>query len=129
MESILHGNDLELLTAIYSNKEQMTSIANKLVKHPDMIERYLKKRIRVLKITKKFGDNHLKILKLYDEMQDKHEDEIYKFCDYLEDKLCIKLMSLYKSSRPDLEELCQTLAEIHMEEVLEFQYEVYKGLN
>ena len=129
MESILQSNDLELLTAIYSDKQQMTSIANKLVKHPDMIERYLKKRIRVLKITKKFGDNHLKILKLYDEMYEKHEDEIYKFCDDLEDKLCIKLMSLYKSSRPDLEELCQTLAYIHMEEVLEFQYELYKGLN
>ena len=129
MESILQSNDLELLTAIYSNKEQMTSIAKQLVKHPNMIERYLKKRIRVLKITKKFGDNHLKILKLYDEMQDKHEDEMFNYCDDLEDKLCIKLMSLYKSSRPDLEELCQTLAEIHMEEVLEFQYEVYKGLN
>ena len=100
-----------------------------MVKHPDMIERYLKKRIRVLKITKKFGDNHLKIMKLYDEMQEKHEYEMLKYCDDLEDKLCIKLMSLYKSSRPDLIELYQTLAEIHMEEVLEFQYEVYKGLN
>ena len=130
MESILHGNDLELLTAIYSDKEQMTSIAEQLVKHPDMIKRYLKKRIRVLKITKNFGDNHLKILKLYDDMQDKHEDDIIKFCDDLQDKLCIKLMSLYEGFKDcGLLELCETLSEIHMEEVLEFNYGVYKELN
>ena len=126
MESILQSNDLELLTAIYSDKEQMTSIAKQLVKHPDI----LKKRIRLLKITKKFGDNHLKILKLYDEMQEKHEDEMIKYCDDLQNKLCIKLMSLYEGSENFyLLELCETLSKIHMEEVLEFHYGVYKSLN
>ena len=83
-------NDLELLTAIYSDKQQMKLIANNSYLHPDMVERELKKRIRVLKITKQFGDNHLKILKLYDEMYQKHEDEMSKYCEDLEDKLYIK---------------------------------------
>ena len=69
------------MTAIYSDKQQMALIANNSYRHPDMVERELKKRIRVLKITKKFGGNHLKILKLYDEMHKKHEDEMSKYCE------------------------------------------------
>ena len=127
MLSDINYNDLELLTAIYSDKQQMTSIANNSYKHPDMVERKLKKRIRVLKITKKFGDNHLKILKLYDEMHDKYEYEMSNYCDYLEDKICIKLMSLYKGSEDsNLVELCETLSQIHVEEVWNFIVEYIK---
>ena len=130
MLSDIDYNDLELLTAIYSDKQQMTSIANNSYRHPDMVGRELKKRIRVLKITKKFGDNHLKILKLYDEMHEKHEHEMSKYCDDLEDKLCIKLMSIYKGSEDsNLVELGETLSQIYVEEVLEFYNGVYKELD
>ena len=85
-----------------------------------MVERELKKRIRVLEITKKFGDNHLKILKLYDEMYKKHEDEMSKYCEDLQDKLCRKLMSSYKASVDNfhLVVLCETLSRLNVEEVL-----------
>ena len=136
MPSDIDYNDLELLTAIYSDKEQITSIANNSLRPPDYVERELKKRIRVLKITKKFGDNHLKILKLYDEMYQKHEDEMSKYCEDLEDKLCIKLMcsdledklsrKLMCSEDSNLVDLCETLSSIHVEEVLEFHNGVYK---
>ena len=134
MLSDIDYNDLELLTAIYSDKQQITSIANNSLRPPDYVERELKKRIRVLKIIKKFGDNHLKILKLYDEMYQKHEDEMSKYCEDLEDKLCIKLMCSDledKLSRKlmcsaNLVDLCETLSSIHVEEVLEFHNGVYK---
>ena len=133
MLSDIDYNDLELLTAIYSDKQQITSIANNSLRPPDYVERELKKRIRVLKITKKFGDNHLKILKLYDDMQEKHGDEMSKYCEDLEDKLCIKVMSFYEGSEDsedsDMLELCETLSGIHMEEVLEFYSELYKCIN
>ena len=123
MLSDIDQNDLELLTSIYSDKQQMELIANNSYRHPDMVKRELKKRIRVLKITKKFGDNHLKILKVYDEMHEKHEDEMSKYCEDLEDKLCRKLMC---SEDSDLVELCETLSRIHVEQVLEFYNGVYK---
>ena len=44
-------------------------------------------------------------------MHEKHEDEMSKHCEDLEDKLCRKLMSLYKGSEDsDLVELCETLS-------------------
>ena len=130
MLSDIDYNDLDLLTAIYSDKQQITSIADNSLRPPDYVERELKKRIRVLKITKKFGDNHLKILKLYDDMQEKHGDEMSKYCEDLEDKLCMKVMSFYEGSEDsDMLELCETLSGIHVEEVLEFYSELSKCIN
>ena len=52
MLSDIDQNDLALLTSIYSDKQQMELIANSSYRHPDSVKRELKKRIRVLKITK-----------------------------------------------------------------------------
>ena len=67
-------------------------------------------------------------------MYQKHEDEMSKYCEDLEDKLCIKLMCSDledKLSRKlmcsaNLVDLCETLSSIHVEEVLEFHNGVYK---
>ena len=56
-------------------------------------------------------------------MHKKHEDEMSKYCENLEDKLCRKLMC---SEDYDLIELCETLSRIHVEEVLEIYNGVYK---